>query len=61
MLTEGLRQGEYSEVTLPGGDICRIYKEDGRVECKAPGEKEFTPRGEQQPAGGEFPPLNITL
>lgn len=57
MLTEGLKQGDYNEITLPSGDICRIHK-DGKVECKGPDEEAFTPRVE--PENGEsLPPLDI--
>ena len=66
MLTEGLEAGtgleagEYTEVTLPGGNICRMYKADGRVECKGPGEEVFTPRGKSTPElGSPLPPLDI--
>lgn len=55
MLTEGLKEGKYSESTLPNGDVCRVYG-DGSVECRAPGEKEFTPRA-VTPKGEEFPSL----
>lgn len=59
MLTEGMKQGDFSEIELPSGEICRVYQ-DGSVECKGPGEEEFTPRGEQvSPAPA--PDLNITL
>ena len=63
MMTEagtGLESGEYTEVTLPGGDICRMYKADGKVECKGPGEEVFTPRGGNTPElGSPLPSLDI--
>ena len=58
MLTEGLKEGNYSEIDLDG-TVCRMYK-DGKIECKAEGEEEFTPRA----VGKDLPPLgdlNITL
>lgn len=59
MLTEGLKEGNYSEIDLDG-TVCRMYK-DGKIECKAEGEEEFTPRGAPTT---DLPPLgdlNITL
>ncbi len=55
---KGMQEGEFSEITLPEGDVCRMYK-DGRVECRAPGEKEFTPRGAKPPVGSPMPDLNL--
>ena len=43
MLTEGLKSGEYSEIELDG-QVCRMYKDGGKIECKAPGDKEWTTR-----------------
>jgi len=59
--TGGVAEGEFSEVELPSGDICRMYQ-DGRVECKKPGEKEYTPRGAPKDGpklGDPLPDLNI--
>jgi hypothetical protein len=45
---------------LPGGDICRMYKADGRVECKKPGEEVFTPRGgSTSKLGSPLPSLDL--
>ena len=52
MLTEGLKAGNYTEIELDG-QVCRLYKDSGKVECKGVGETEFTPRA----VGKDLPPL----
>ena len=54
MLTEGLKEGNYTEIEV-AGQVCRLYKDSGKIECKAEGETEFTPRAES----GDLPPLEL--